>query len=368
VIEVGQAGIRMTAEELTRQQQLAASHVTFSLTEACPLRCRHCIVNTVPAADHSRTMPLERAQSYAAQLPHLRARGVWLLSFTGGEPFVASRQLRLLSDAAAAAGMHSTVVTACHWAATESSASATVANFPGIMHWQLSADVFHEEFVSWQNVVRAALAVTLDGRDAMVRMAASIPLSEQHLDLHRRIRQSLPENVPIVVQPITLNGRGASIQTEIPRASVPGWPCVPNGMVIRFDGTISPCCAGLVDQREGHPFQYANADQQGLAGAHQAWCTDPLLQLIRTAGFAPVLAWVREMAPEHEVLRATPEHPCECCVRLWKNPSLGSKLRERAALPENREKIAQLTEAVFGEVFMKQSLGDEDHPELRSNL
>src|SRR5215471_7526744 len=119
----------MSADALVRQQQLSARHVTFSLTEACPLRCRHCIVNTVSASDRTRTMPLERAESYAAQLPSLRARGVSLVSFTGGEPLVAARQLRVLSDAAAAAEMESTVVTAAHWAKTEGSARDTVAAF-----------------------------------------------------------------------------------------------------------------------------------------------------------------------------------------------------------------------------------------------
>jgi organic radical activating enzyme len=357
VIEVLQTGLKMSGGELTEQQRLSAQHITFSLTEACPLQCRHCIVNTVSAADKTRTMPLERAQLYARQLTGLKEQGVRLVSFTGGEPLLASRQLRLLSDSAGAEGMECTVVTACHWAGSEAAADGTLANFPAIANWQLSMDVFHEEFIPWDNVIRAARAALIHGRRPLIRMAASVPLTEGHLDLYRRIQSGLPEAVRIVVQPVTLNGRGKSVETELTSApaQAPAWPCIPNGMVVRFDGTLAPCCGGLADQRSGHPFQYGNADATGLLNAHMQWCADPLLQLIRTAGFGPVLAWVREISPEHELLHAIPEHPCECCLGLWRDPALGPEIRRRAELPQNRNKIAALTQIVFGETFMKQA-------------
>lgn len=355
MIEVTQTGIRMNGEELRDHQKMSAQHVTFSLTEACPLRCRHCIVDTVPAADKGRTMPLERAQSYARQLSGLKERGVRIVSFTGGEPFLAASQLRLLSVGAASAGMECVVVTAGHWAGSDYGAQRTLAAFPAITHWQISADVFHAEFIPVGNAVRGVRAALAHGRRAMVRMAASVPLTARHLEVYQEIRSQLPPQVQIAVQPVTLNGRGASVETEIPHAQVPAWPCVPNGMVVRFDGTIAPCCGGLVDQRTGHPFQYENADTQGLVKAHEVWCTDPLLQLIRTVGFAPLLGWVREVSPEHEVLKATPEHPCECCVRLWRDPAVGPALRRRAEVPANRQKLATLTEVVFGETFMKEA-------------
>ncbi len=300
-------------------------------------------------------MPLERAQSYAGQLAGLRPQGVRMISFTGGEPLLASRQLRLLSDAAKAANMECTVVTACHWAGSDAAADHTLTEFASITNWQLSMDVFHEEFVPWDNVVRAARAALIHGQRPLIRMAASVPLNEQHLDLYGRIRSSLPDAVPIVVQPVTLNGRGKSVETELTNSpDAPAWPCIPNGMVVRFDGTVAPCCGGLVDQRDGHPFQYANADA-GLLNVHMQWCTDPLLQLIRSAGFGPVLAWVREISPDHQILSAIPEHPCECCIGLWQDPALGPEIRRRAGLPHNHNKIAALTQIVFGETFMKQA-------------
>jgi hypothetical protein len=172
--------------------------------------------------------------------------------------------------------------------------------------------------------------------------------------LYDELRDRLPSNVHIAVQPVTKNGRGADIDTEVPTDSIPAWPCIPNGMVVRYDGTVSPCCAGLVDQRVGHPFQYEPASRVGLVAAHHAWCTDPLLQLIRSVGFGPVLQWVREAFPNHEFAIEAPRHPCECCVNLWRDPAVLAKIRRRADMPENRSKVAQLTQVVFGETYMQE--------------
>lgn len=340
---------------MTALQALAARHVAFSLTEACPLHCSHCIVSTVSPSNKTRTMSLEDAERYASEMPRLRERGVEVISFTGGEPLLAPHLLHLLSDAASRAGMSCTVVTACHWATSRATAERTIAEYPQISHWHLSTDLFHEEFIPRQHVLTAAAAAQALGRAVQIRMAASMPPTTAHEELYLSLRSSLPSGVPVVVQPVTSNGRGSRIASEHAVSDAPAWPCMPNGMVVRFDGTISPCCAGLVDQRDGHPFQYARAREVGVAAAHDSWCTDPLLQLIRAVGFRPLLRWVEETFPGHPFLTQIPRHPCECCLRLWKDDRIVQELRRRAERPENRAKIALLVESIFGETFFQQS-------------
>ncbi len=346
-------GVRLTGDEFTSLQALAAQHVAFSVTEACPLRCSHCIVATVPAGDRTRTMPLDVAVRYAAELPSLAERNVRFVSFTGGEPLLAPKQIHVLSAAAVDAGMRCTVVTGCHWAESDAAARRVVERYSDIATWHLSTDVFHEEFVPRENVARAARAALAANREVTVRMAASVPLSRAHEAIAADLQERLPDGVPIVVQPVTQMGRGRDVQTETATARVPAWPCMPNGMVVRYDGTVAPCCAGLVDERDGHPFHYPLATE-GLAAAHERWCTDPLLQLIRSVGFAPVLDWVAEDFPEHPFATEVPRHPCDTCVTLWRDPAVTTAIRRRADLPQNRAKVAELTEAVFGEAFMTQ--------------
>ena len=296
-------------------------------------------------------MPLDVAERYAAELPSLARRDVRFISFTGGEPLLAPKQIHVLSAAAVACGMSCTVVTGCHWAESDAAARRVMERYADISTWHLSTDVFHEEFVPRENVVRAAKAAIAANRTVTVRMAASLPLSAEHQEIVLDLQERLPQGVPIVVQPLTPMGRARDIDSEGATASVPAWPCMPNGMVVRYDGTVAPCCAGLVDERDGHPFRYPLATE-GLAEAHSRWCTDPLLQLIRSVGFAPVLGWVAESFPEHPFATEVPRHPCDTCVALWRDPEVTAEIRRRADLSQNRAKVAELTEAVFGETHM----------------
>jgi pyruvate-formate lyase-activating enzyme len=346
-------GIRMSGEELQDYQSQHSQHITFNLTESCPLRCSHCIISTVPASDHSRTIPMWRAETYAEQLPALARRGIRFISFTGGEPLLARRQLKILSQAAQAVGIECHVVTACHWATSEANAERVVESFPGLTCWHVSTDVFHSEYVSVDNVMRAAAAATKLGREVVIRLSLTTPETPEMTSIFNLLRESLP-NVPIIAQPIIGMGRGASVVTELETADVPAFPCIPTGMVVRFDGTVSPCCGGLVDTREGHPFQYPSPDSVGLDEAHRIWCTDPLIQLIRAVGFAPLIPWLEEIAPDNRALKDRPRHPCEFCVRMWSDPSVGEAVRERISRGENRTKVAHVVREVFGETFMQE--------------
>ncbi|MEM1352844.1 MAG: radical SAM protein, partial [Pseudomonadota bacterium] len=126
-------GPSLTQTEFARFQAATAQHLSFSLTLACPLRCAHCMVATISPRDaKSATLPTEVATRFAAEMPQVRRAGIRKISFTGGEPLLAREPLAVLSDAAHAAGIATTVVTACHWAKNPKIAARTVAGFPGV--------------------------------------------------------------------------------------------------------------------------------------------------------------------------------------------------------------------------------------------
>ncbi len=75
-------------------------------------------------------MPLEIADRYAMHMQDLADYGMKGVSFTGGEPLVAKLQLSRMAHAAAQARLQVSVVTAAHWAGTETRAKALVARFP----------------------------------------------------------------------------------------------------------------------------------------------------------------------------------------------------------------------------------------------
>lgn len=342
--------MHLTLEALARIQSSARTHLTFSLTLACPLRCAHCIVDAAPEKK-STTMPVETAEAYAAQMPALWEGGIRALSFTGGEPLLAREQLRVLSNAGHAVGMHAGVVTAAHWANTEETAHKIVAAYPGIMTWDLSVDAYHEEFVKLENVRNAYVAAKALGRRAIIRMTHHESLTADERRILRYFEESCPD-AEFCYQKIRRVGRGNDLGIPLSDNYNP-WtkPCLTQGMVVRYDGTISPCCMNLVEERR-HPFQLGDARSRPLRVIHEEYMSLSLLQMLRVIGFVEVMRWLDEANLLDELPDPLPDDVCDLCHLLCSNERLSSYLAERAAKPENRLRIAVLASRVLGESGM----------------
>lgn len=346
----------MTLGELADFQAIAAHHVTFSMTLACPLRCEHCIVSASPDLGHT-TMPLAIAEQYAAQMPALAARGIRSLSFTGGEPFLARRQLAVLSEAAAAVGMNSGVVTAGHWAKRRRDADVLVAAFPAIRNWDISLDTFHLDWLALETVINAIEAARDGGRKVTIRFSYGDPPTDRELDLLARVR-AIP-GVELACQRVRSEGRAAEMKLEPGNKYNPFVkPCLTQGMVVRYDGSVAPCCLNLVEARE-HPFQFGDARARPLTEVHDAFLRHPLLQLIRTLGFSELWAWLQEEEGLRDSLPETPpDDACDLCSLLMRDRKVASHLAARAAEPVTEAKVAMLASRLLGEHDMAAGLVD----------
>jgi hypothetical protein len=344
--------VTMTLDELSKMQAVAGIHLTFSLTLACPLTCAHCIVDAGPDKGKT-TMPLEVARHYASQMPELYEHGIRIIGLTGGEPFLAREQLRILSNASSAVGMKTGVVTAAHWATSEEAARKVVESFPGIDIWDMSVDSFHEEFIGVDRVKTAYQAVKGNGRRPVVRFTYQdppTPVDRRLLDFIH----TFAEEKDIFSQTVRSVGRAS----ELPIFPAGGRtnfakPCWTKGLVIRYDGSMAPCCISLVEERK-HPFQLGDARSRPLAEIHDEYMSHPLLQLIRSIGFGEVMDWLREAGIDDPSLNLAGEDVCDLCPRIMTNPGWAQYLADRAAKPANRLRIAVLTSRVFGEQTMLQ--------------
>ncbi len=346
----------MDGAELVAFQQRAGRHLSFSLTTACPLRCRHCLVATVGVAENAAVaLPAAQAEAYAAEMPALARAGVERISFTGGEPLLAGPQLARLSEAAAEAGIECCVVTACHWARTPDKAAETIARFPAVLRWHLSMDRYHAEFLPVGQVVTAAEAAVAAGRETMVRAAVPRPPSAEDEALLAELAGRLPDGVTLAVQPVSKVGRAERLDSAEPAreagaANDGTWvPCMTTGPLVGADGAVRPCCSSLADSELDTAFERPQAEQLGLVGSYRAWAADPLLRLVRAVGFAPAIQWLREALGEAALPDPLPAHPCDQCMLLWRTPGGAAALRERLAEPALRRRIDALFAAVFDE-------------------
>ncbi|MBI3950746.1 MAG: radical SAM protein [Acidobacteria bacterium] len=343
---------RLTLNELAKVQSIAAKHITFSLTLACPLKCAHCIVGAGPDKGYT-TMPVEVARNYAAQMPALYAHGIRYISFTGGEPLLARAQLRILSTAAAEAGMECGVVTAAHWATGESITRRVVESFPGIHLWDLSVDAYHSNFVSLEKIRIAHQAIKSLGRCASLRFTYHDPLTDEDREILKFLG-TFAEESEIFSQKIRKAGRGKDLGIPDSHKFHP-WrkPCITQGMVVRYDGSLGPCCISLVEERR-HPFQLGDARNRPLTEIHTHYMSLPLLQLIRLIGFMEVMQWLEEADLNKELPGSLPDDVCDLCPMLFTNPRITEYLTNRVAKPENRLRIAVLASRLLGEHQMLQ--------------
>jgi pyruvate-formate lyase-activating enzyme len=352
----------VTPAELALEQAAATSHLTFTMTLACPLKCAHCIVDAGPEKGYT-TMPLEVAERYAAQMPELYEYGIRMISFTGGEPLLARPQLRVMSDAAAAVGMSCGVVTAAHWANSPERARAVVEDFPGIAVWDLSLDVYHQPYLPYQYVRTAYEAARDCGRFSIVRFAYHDPPTPEDEEAAAFVESfAAPEDVRS--QRIRAVGRAEDQSTPLAQADTTFLkPCMTKGLVIRYDGTTAPCCINLVEERR-HPFQFGDARTRPLKDVHAEYVRHPLLQMIRVLGFGEVAGWLKQAGLDHVLPAEMPEDVCDLCPHIVSHSEAAALLMEKCSEPETRLKIAILARHILGEPQMLEHAVDELEPLL----
>ena len=346
IIQIPDPKVALTLAELKAIQSIAASHLTFSLTLACPLKCSHCIVNAGPELGKT-TMPFEVAAGYAEQMTQLAEYGIRSISFTGGEPLLAPRQLEVLANAANRAGIAGGVVTAAHWAKTLDSARATVARYSAINCWDLSVDVFHEEYLGLECIQNAYDALLEAEKRVTIRFTYSDPPTEDELRILEYI--TTLKDAAFSCQRVRAVGRGSDLSIE-PSYKHNPWmkPCLTQGMVIRYDGTISPCCLNLVEERR-HPFQFGDARSRPLKVIHQEYMSMPLLQMIRAIGFADLMRWLEEAGLDSRLPKNLPDEICDICSLMMRDRTIADFLVQKTSDPEVQLKIAVTASRVLGE-------------------
>ncbi len=346
-----------TAEQLLAFQRLAWTSLVISVTRRCPLTCSHCITRSGPdVADP--LLPPETARRWAAELPALAARGLEHLTFTGGEPVLALDSLALLSEAAAAAGIRNYVVTSGTWGSSDRAAERVVARLPRVDHWDLGYDAFHAETMPRERLARALAALERAGAAYTLRVCRG-PDTTANRALLAELAALVGPNGRLMTQPTRALGRAADGDTATDGTggsgggALPQRPCVSTGLFLRADGSSGPCCSGLAYEARGrHPFDYGHAEAEGgLLEAWRRWHADPLLRLLRLAGFGALQGWLAEEGLLDGEERFS-EDPCEACVALWQaKPAAARRLAARARQPEVQAKLDLLEEALYGDVW-----------------
>jgi organic radical activating enzyme len=357
---------KSTAANLLNFQRQAWSNVVFSLTRRCPLKCAHCVTasapdNTLPVID------LELSESWALQMESLANHGVQHVTFTGGEPTLALKQITTLASAAKRANLRTALVTSGSWGANASQAERITSRLGEVIDsWDFGYDGFHAVFLPIQSFINAVTAAAVYGKEIAVRICDSELTDAIIADL----KSQLPSSVSLIVQPVYAVGRGTSLSGERKSSLDLRQPCLATGPFIREDGSVGPCCAALGYGAAGdHPFEFGMATEDSLLMAWRRWRADPLLRLIRLAGFSLPLRWLEEEGLLNQSALET-NHICETCLRLWdREGNAAIALRKRASDPALVILLDELETALYGSVWSEaENISLVRGSELESNF
>jgi pyruvate-formate lyase-activating enzyme len=330
-------------------QRVAQANLVFSVTRRCPLQCAHCITSSGPDVD-STTLTTADAERYARELPALVAAGVRHVTFTGGEPILALRGVEILGTAARTAGMVTSIVTSGAWARSPNKTSAVLDTLACIDHWDLGYDQFHASKIPLAQFTALVKQLQSRGAALSVRACVSAPPSASDEALLIALRGVVGHEVPIYQQSVRRIGRAVELMNLPSRSeSVFPEPCLSSGPIIREDGSTGPCCSGLAYERRGcHPFEFGDARLEGLVTCRARWARDPLMRLLRLAGFAVPLKWLAELGDNTLLPGTIPSKTCELCIQLWDREGRVSRyLSERASRPEAIAQIDRLEQELF---------------------
>lgn len=332
--------------------------VYVSLTEKCPIRCRHCFVESGPLREEQADV-----EAFTKSIAGVTAApGLEIVFFSGGEPFSHPLALRAGLRACRERGIYPIVCTSGFFGKSDESTRRLFDAFPELACLWISTDIFHEEFVPLEHLRR----VVEISREREINVGFQIVDDDpEHSAFMQRFAEVIGYDlVPrdsIFIVPLAKQGRAEREMTPSETASVhvpegtgldavPAIPCTWLGTPwIREDGVVSACPNLDVFRADQHPLQLGRLDDEDFGALSARAGADPYLQTLRVFGPAGLVArfpveswgWDRAAFGGSSI--------CDLCHSLAKVPGLPDKVRAAARLNGDQEKLDLLRLAIYGE-------------------
>ncbi len=303
---------------------LVKSEKTLSLIpwSKCNAKCRHCGQNSSnQAGDIIRDEHIFQLIKEAGKLYNSN----WILSLTGGEPFLKFDKLVEYVCSAKKNKGYTTIMTNCYWGTTIDSAmkKLQILKNNGLKLLGVSYDNFHEEFISLENVknvIKAAQSLLLP---VMVKVVAS---RDYRLSVFVLGIQNInPWFVNFIEMPLIKEGRALSLPSDlfIYNDKIPAGKCPGLSMTINSKGQAMICCNG------GGAFnslQVGNIYDFSLEELEYQYFSNPLSMLLINKGPLSALDYLDELEKE-TILKRKYVSECDLCTYIFSNENIGNKIK-----------------------------------------
>lgn len=330
-------------EELAvNRQKKYATLLAFSITNQCPLKCDHCVVDASSVKEIDE-MPIDKFKDLVLQLSDLKGI-VEQISITGGEPFVKPEKIKFLSDHACKNGIKVGVVTSAFWARTPEIAQATVDEFSNLYAYAISTDVYHIKYVPLHFIKNAYFAAKNRNKRISIRIAQRYNPSEKEEHILKYVQSFVEDEREITIQNLIPFGRA---KKYIQDAGYP-WidkvsciPCFSNAPVICENGIVEPCCGALLELKDQHPMVLGNVYEDSLKQIYNNIQYNALFHYIRLWGLKDLVSLIENSELKYRL----PKHyiqndPCTACCYLFSDVYISKFLNELSKTLAFRFKVA----------------------------
>lgn len=318
--------------------------LTLVVTYQCTASCYQCCFGCNPKK--KIRMPQERIASYIDQAADLSSIGN--VVFTGGECFLLGRDLKDAIAQASDRGLSTRCVTNAYWATSLSSTRRRLKELSdlGLREINFSTGDFHQEFVSYSNVVYGAVAayelglgIALMVETHKERSFTTEVLLKQTVlgEIYRQDPQGMRimEGVWIAIHPEdSLKYDEFLYRSATNPHLMQGCRHILNNIVIMPDEKYLACCGLTAPQIP--ELCIGDACLEPLADIAERGDKDLLRVWLRLEGPERIIAFLQKRDPSLEYHWQN-AHPCQTCRDIFHC----SDLRE-ALLRYAREKEAEL--------------------------
>jgi len=328
--------------------------LTLQLGLKCPLSCRHCLVEAGP--DRVRHMSAGQVSAVIRQYAALDSSEIVML--TGGEPFLYRKQLvAALGELATHQHVSSYVITSAYWATSRSGAVALLRRLPPIDLLSVSADIYHEEFVSIECVRNALLACESLGIGAALCVCLDKDDDDAFVQrLRERLGNELFTKYLRWSTPVLPEGRGAEVG-EYPKLyeeAIPPIIChIVGAPVMLPDGTVTSCCdSGVCNHAMDRPewgYNFGRVPVRGMREIRDVMNRDPVTQGLRVLGPARLLKILHEAGAQVDV-RVEYLNICDLCRAIMDDSSVVDVLRRVLTSPAYAREIKLSRLLHYGEL------------------
>ncbi len=323
---------------VTERQMKYGTLLAFSITNSCPLKCEHCIVDANSIDDELSAESLKKCLIDLSEYKLINQ-----ISVTGGEPFYVPNKLKIFSEFCQESNIELGVVTSAYWASDYEKAYEIISQYPGVTDYCISTDQYHLKYVPLINIKNAYLAAKASNKTVKIRISGETEDTVKTHEILKTVYDIVSDQKEVTFQRIIPFGRAKeNCKEHLKFVDEPfALPCCTNAPVVTERGIVEPCCGGIISLKGNHPLVLGDVKIDDLSTILNRSKSKWLLNYIRLWGFTELINEIENSDLKNKLPKSYLENDvCTTCCQLFADQEISDFLNELSQSLEFKLKVA----------------------------